>query len=224
MDRPDLEIRRLDAAVADATIDCIARVYPRDNVIARALEFTATDYRPHAARVVATTVADDLGLVVVDPEGGAVVGFYFARDLVDHRAGVAALAADDDPRLRAWGEMHRRLLELHDAAHGPPRPRGEVLYLNIMALDAPARGRGLMHTLTIQAILDFGVARGYAAVVGVATHPRSVTYGRSMTAPWSVTLPFAALADPRLAALPGVAEIHRADLDALATQRARDMR
>jgi len=209
----DLEIRRLDAVNVEATIACVARLYPEGNVIARALGFTEAEYRPIAARTVRATLAIDMGLVVVDPADEAIVGFYFARDLVDQLAALQALAADDDPRLRAWGDLLGRLMARHAEAYGDAPARGEVLYMNIMALDERARGRGLMHALTLQASVEFGVGRGYRAIVGVATHPRSQVYTSGTRSQWSASLPFAELADPRLQAIPGAAEIRRYDLD-----------
>lgn len=208
----DLEIRRLDAGNVEATIECVARLYPEGNLIARALGFTAEEYRPIAARTVRATLAIDMGLVVVDPEDEAIVGFYFARDLVDQLAALRALAEDDDPRLRVWGDMLGRLMARHAEAYGAPAS-GEVLYMNIMALDERARGRGLMHALTLQASLEFGVGRGYRSIVGVATHPRSQAYASGTRSQWSASLPFAELADPRLRAIPGAAEIRRYDVE-----------
>lgn len=208
----ELEIRRLDAGNAEATIGCVARLYPEGNLIARALGFTAEEYRPIAARTVRATLAIDMGLVVVDPADEAIVGFYFARDLADQLAALRALAEDEDPRLRAWGDLLGRLMTRLVEAYGAPA-RGEVLYMNIMALDERARGRGLMHALTLQASVEFGVGRGFRAIVGVATHPRSQAYASGTRSQWSASLPFAELADPRLRAIPGAAEIRRYELD-----------
>lgn len=211
MARHPLEIKRLDAGSLEATIECVARLYPGGNIIAGALGFTADDYRPFAARTARSTLASDSGLVVVDPADGAAVGFFFVRDLVDQLAALEAMAIDEDARIRAWGDMLGRLITAHGETFGAP-VRGQVLYINIMALDERARGRGLTHELTMRAGFEFGFERGYRSLLGVATHPRAHDYVAGTFPEWSASVEYSILADARLNVLPGAARIVRYDI------------
>lgn len=107
-----VEIRRLDEPLLERTIDCVSDLYPRDNLIARALGFTPQDYRPVAERACRAALAANMGLIAADRATGEVLGFLFCADLVDHFDAVAAMSRHADERLRAWSEMHTRLLVL----------------------------------------------------------------------------------------------------------------
>jgi hypothetical protein len=192
-------IRRLDEASLERTIDCVSELYPRDNLIARALGFTPQDYRPVAERACRAALAADMGLIAADMATGEVLGFLFCADLIDHFDAVAEMARHADERLRAWSEMHSRLLGEYEQRFGRPQARGEVLYFSITALAPRIQGHGLTPTLVHQATLEFGVQRGYRTGVGIATHPRSrKLVSGTIGVTWISELAFADLSDPRL--------------------------
>lgn len=217
--RPPLTIHRLDAASREAVVACVALVYPRDNLIARALELSIADYRPLAERVVDAALEANMGLVVRG-RGQAVVGFHFSLDLYDQLQVVDAMAHHVDGRLRAWGELLRRLFGAYVDAFGRPSRHGEVLYLNIMALDEAARGSGLMPALQHRAVLEFGVKRGYGAIVGIATHPETLALARGLSPDWSAEVAYTDLPDVRLHALRGAAQIVRYQVPRATVERA----
>ncbi|MBN1210367.1 MAG: hypothetical protein JXB05_36275 [Myxococcaceae bacterium] len=203
-----VDIRRLDGSTLERTIDCVSELYPRDNLIARALGFTPEDYRPIAERACRAALAADMGLITVDGATSEVLGFIFCLDLVDHFAAVEAMARHGDERLRAWSELHARLLGAYEERFGRPRGHGEVLYFSIGALSPRIRGRGLTPELSYRAGIAFGVQRGYREIVGVATHPRTVKLlGMLVGVTWTSELAFAELSDPRLRALEHSAHI-----------------
>jgi hypothetical protein len=194
-----VDIRRLDDASLERTIDCVSELYSRDNLIARALGFTPQEYRPVAERACRAALAADMGLVAADTATGEVLGFLFCADLIDHFDAVAAMARHADERLRAWSEMHTRLLGDYEQRFGRPRARGEVLYFSITALAPRIRGHSLTPALVHRATIEFGVQRGYAAGVGIATHPRSrKLVSGAIGVTWFSELAFADLSDPRL--------------------------
>ncbi|MFL5350305.1 MAG: hypothetical protein ACJ8AT_36480 [Hyalangium sp.] len=205
----DVEIRHLDATSLERTIDCVSALYPRHNVIARALGFTAEEYRPIAERACRVALEADMGLLAVHPATHEVLGFLFCHDLVDQFSAVAAMARNEDERLRAWSEMHSRLLALYERRYGQPQARGQVLYMNITALAPEIRGQGLTPRLTYQALVEFGIQRGYRAHAGIATHSqtRRLLAQAAPTVEWSESLSFAELSDPRLRSLDGAAQI-----------------
>ncbi len=203
-----VEIRRLDAASLERTVDCVSTLYPRHNVIARALGFTPEEYRPIAERTCRVALEADMGLIAVNPATHDVLGFLFAHDLVDQFSAVAAMARHQDERMRAWSEMHSRLLGRYEQRYGRPQARGQVLYMNITALAPEIRGQGLTPRLTYQAIIEFGAQRGYASLVGIATHPKTRQLVANTTGiEWSEQLAFADLSDSRLRTLEGSARI-----------------
>lgn len=194
-----VDIRRLDEAFLERTIDCVSELYPRDNLIARALGFTPQDYRPVAERACRAAFAANMGLIATDTATGEVLGFLFCADLVDQFEAVAAMERHADERLRAWSEMHTRLLGDYEQRFGRPRTRGEVLYFSITALEPRLRGRSLTPTLVHRATIEFGVQRGYPTGVGIATHPRSrKLVSGAIGVTWFSELAFADLSDPRL--------------------------
>jgi hypothetical protein len=194
-----VDIRRLDEASLERTIDCVSELYPRYNLIARALGFTPQDYRPVAERACRAALAANMGLVAADTATGEVLGFLFCADLVDHFDAVAAMARHSDERLRAWSEMHSRLLGDYEQRFGRPQARGEVLYFSITALAPRIHGRSLTPTLVHRATTEFGVQRGYPTGVGIATHPRSrKLVSGAIGVTWFSELAFEDLSDPRL--------------------------
>lgn len=194
-----VDVRRLDEASLERTIDCVSEFYPLGNLIARALGFTPHDYRPVAERACRAALAADMGLIAADTATGEVLGFLFCADLIDHFDAVAAMAQHPDERLRAWSEMHTRLLGDYEQRFGRPRARGEVLYFSITALAPRLHGRSLTPTLVHRATVEFGVQRGYATGVGIATHPRSrKLVSGAIGVTWFSELAFAGLSDPRL--------------------------
>jgi hypothetical protein len=194
-----VDIRRLDEASLERTIDCVSELYPRDNLIARALGFTPQDYRPVAERACRAALAADMGLIAADKATGEVLGFLFCADLVDQFDAVAAMAQHSDERLRAWSEMHARLLGDYVQRFGRPQARGGVLYFSITALAPRIHGHSLTPTLVHRATIEFGVQRGYAMGVGIATHPRSrKLVSGAIGVTWFSELAFANLFDPRL--------------------------
>lgn len=203
-----MEIRRLDAASLERTIDCVSALYPRHNVIARALGFTTAEYRPIAEQACRVALKSDMGLIAVDPATHEVLGFLFCHDLVDQFSAVEAMARHEDERMRAWSEMHSRLLGLYEQRYGRPQARGQVLYMNITALALEVRGQGLTPRLTYQALVEFGIRRGYRSHIGIATHSQTRRLlARTNSVEWSESLPFAALSDPRLRTLDNEARI-----------------
>jgi hypothetical protein len=194
-----VDIRRLDEASLERTIDCVSELYPRDNLIARALGFTPEDYRPVAECACRAALAADMGLIAADKVTGEVLGFLFCADLVDHFDAVAAMAQHSDERLRAWSEMHARLLGDYEQRFGRPQARGEILYFSITALAPRTHGHSLTPTLVHRATIEFGVQRGYATGVGIATHPRSrKLVSGAIGVTWFSEMAFANLSDPRL--------------------------
>jgi len=192
-------ICRLDEASLESTIDCVSELYPRDNLIARALGFTPQDYRPVAERACRAALSADMGLIVADKGTGELLGFLFCADLIDHFDAVAAMALHADERLRAWSEIHTRLLGDYEQRFGRPRARGEILYFSITALAPRLHGRSLTPSLVHRATIEFGVQRGYPTGVGIATHPRSrKLVSGAIGVTWFSELAFADLSDPRL--------------------------
>jgi hypothetical protein len=194
-----VDIHRLDEASLERTIDCVSELYPRDNLIARALGFTPQDYRPVAERACRAALMADMGLIAADTATGEVLGFLFCADLVDQFDAVAAMAQHADERLRAWSEMHARLLGDYEQRFGRPQARGEVLYFSITALAPRIHGHGLTPTLVHRATIEFGTQRGYRIGVGIATHPRSrKLVSGAIGVTWFSELAFADLSDHRL--------------------------
>ncbi|HVG62995.1 MAG TPA: hypothetical protein VNA24_30810 [Hyalangium sp.] len=194
-----MSIHRLDEAFLERTIDCVSKLYPRDNLIARALGFTPQDYRPVAERACLAALSADMGLIVADKGTGEVLGFLFCADLIDHFDAVAAMALHTDERLWAWSEIHTRLLGDYEQRFGRPRARGEILYFSITALAPQLHGRSLTPSLVHRATIEFGVQRGYPTGVGIATHPRSrKLVSGAIGVTWFSELAFADLSDPRL--------------------------
>lgn len=208
-----VEVRRLDESFLERTIDCVSALYPPHNVIARALGFTPEEYRPIAERACRVALEADMGLITVNPATDEVLGFLFCHDLVDQFSAVAAMTRHQDERMRAWSEMHSRLLGLYEQRYGRPQARGQVLYMNITALAPEIRGQGLTPRLTYQAIIEFGAQRGYASLVGIATHPRTrKLVENTIGIEWSEQLAFADLSDSRLRTLEGGARIVARDI------------
>lgn len=194
-----VDIRRLDEASLERTIDCVSEIYPRDNPISLALGFTPQDYRPVAERACRAALAADMGLIAADTATGEVLGFLFCADLIDQFDAVAAMPRHADERLRAWSEMHSRLLGDYEQRFGRPRARGEVLYFSITALAPRLHGRSLTPTLVHRATIEFGVQRGYPTGVVIATHPRTVKLvSGAIGVTWFSDLAFADLSDRRL--------------------------
>ncbi|MCX4248075.1 hypothetical protein [Paraliomyxa miuraensis] len=195
-------IEPFDDAHLEAIVECVTAVWTSHNVIARALGVTADDYRPTAARICAKALADDLGLMLREPDTDRIVGFYTAIDLVDELAEEQAKAAGDNPRLARWSSMLSLGLSWYIDTYHRERPlaRGEVVYFNIGGTAPERRGQGWIGRMTSVAASDFAVRRSYRRVLAIATHPHSVQMSRSL--PWNVELhelPFADCGDPDLA-------------------------
>lgn len=149
-----------------------------------------------------------MGLIAADKASGEVLGFLFCADLVDHFDAVAAMSQHSDERLRAWSEIHTRLLREYEQRFGRPQARGEVLYFSITALAPRIHGRSLTPALVHRATIEFGVQRGYPTGVGIATHPRTrKLLAGTIGVTWSSELAFANLSDPRLRTIDLVARI-----------------
>lgn len=177
------KIERFDAAHLDAVVDCVTSTWITDNVIARALGVTDDDYRPVAKRICAQALADDMGLMLREPATDRIVGFYSIIDLVDELAIEQTKVDGENPRIRRWAALLGRGLQWYIETHHYecPLERGEVIYFNIGGTVAEYRGRGWINRMTVMAVAELAIPRGYRRLLGIATHPHAVNMTRMLS-------------------------------------------
>ncbi len=195
-----MEIRPFDRKHLPGVVDCVTAVWTDDNVIANALGVTAQEYRSVAMRICDRALADELGLMLIEPQTDEVMGFHVSIDLVDELSEAKAHGALS-PRMRRWADLLQLGFDWYLEAYHPDSPpsHGEVFYMNIGGTFPALRSQGWINRMIMKSLMDYALPRGYETLLGIATHPHSVQKTRTASANSVLhEIPFASLDDPDL--------------------------
>jgi len=151
------------------TINCLAKVFPNDNPLLRAVGMTPDEYYPIAETVCKLAVKHDCSYITIDKNNGEIIGFLLCKDLMSQENELKNLS-EFSQRVRPI----RTLIDTICAGYTEEKKviSGDVINLLMLGVKKEYRGQGIASHLVVQT-LEKARRKGFKIAISQAVHTRA---------------------------------------------------